>query len=39
VFLDIQNLFVKVCIADNSGFNPPLLGTPFTAFGGLHVTF
>ena len=38
-FLDIQNLLDNSYIADNSGFNPPLLGTPFTAFGGLRVKF
>ncbi len=26
-------------IADNSGFNPPLFGTPFTVFAGLRVKF
>ncbi len=38
-FFDIQNLFDNSYIAENSGFSPPLLGTPFTAFGGLRVTF
>ncbi|HET6472318.1 MAG TPA: TonB-dependent receptor [Pseudomonadales bacterium] len=37
-FVEIQNLFDTGYIADNSGFNPPLHGTPFTIFGGVRVT-
>jgi outer membrane receptor protein involved in Fe transport len=36
-FLNIENLFDRRYVADNSGFNPPLFGTPFTAFAGLRV--
>jgi outer membrane receptor protein involved in Fe transport len=36
-FLNIENLFSRRYVADNSGFNPPLFGTPFTAFAGLRV--
>jgi outer membrane cobalamin receptor len=36
-FLQIENLFNQHYIADNSGFNPPLRGTPFAAFVGAHV--
>ena len=39
VFVDIQNLFNSYYIADNSGFNPPLQGTPFTVFAGLRARF
>jgi outer membrane receptor protein involved in Fe transport len=38
-FLNIENLFDRRYVADNSGFNPPLFGTPFTAFAGLRVRF
>jgi outer membrane receptor protein involved in Fe transport len=38
-FVDIQNLFNKYYIADNSGFNPPLQGTPLTVFAGLKARF
>jgi outer membrane receptor protein involved in Fe transport len=38
-FVDIQNLFNAYYIADNSGFNPPLQGTPFTVFAGLKARF
>jgi transcriptional regulator with XRE-family HTH domain len=38
-FIDIQNLFNAYYIADNSGFNPPLQGTPFTIFAGLRARF
>jgi outer membrane receptor protein involved in Fe transport len=38
-FIDIQNLFNAYYIADNSGFNPPLQGTPFTVFAGLKARF
>jgi outer membrane receptor protein involved in Fe transport len=38
-FVDIQNLFNQYYIADNSGFNPPLQGTPFTVFAGLKARF
>jgi outer membrane cobalamin receptor len=37
VFLRIENLFNEHYIADNSGFNPPLRGTPFSAFAGARV--
>jgi outer membrane receptor protein involved in Fe transport len=36
-FLNIENLFNRRYVADNGGFNPPLFGTPFTAFAGLRV--
>jgi outer membrane receptor protein involved in Fe transport len=39
VFVDFQNLLDNSYIADNSGFNPPLLGTPFTAFGGFRAKY
>ena len=39
LFVDIENLFDNHYIADNSGFSPPLLGKPFTAFGGVRVRF
>jgi outer membrane receptor protein involved in Fe transport len=35
-FLQIENLFDRRYIADNSGFELPRLGTPFTAFAGLR---
>jgi outer membrane cobalamin receptor len=37
VFLHIENLFNVHYVADNSGFNPPLRGTPFSAFVGARV--
>ena len=37
-FVEIENLFDAGYTADNSGFNPPLHGTPFTIFGGVRVT-
>jgi outer membrane cobalamin receptor len=37
VFVHIENLFNQHYIADNSGFNPPLRGTPFSAFVGARV--
>jgi outer membrane receptor protein involved in Fe transport len=39
LFADVQNLLDNRYIADNSGFNPPLIGTPFTLFGGLRARF
>jgi outer membrane receptor protein involved in Fe transport len=38
-FLEFQNLLNRRYVADNSGFNPPLFGTPLTAFAGVHVKF
>lgn len=38
-FVDIQNLFNQYYIADNSGFSPPVQGTPFTVFAGLKARF
>jgi outer membrane receptor protein involved in Fe transport len=38
-FLEFQNLLNRRYIADNSGFSPPLFGTPFTVFAGLRVKF
>jgi outer membrane receptor protein involved in Fe transport len=38
-FIHIENLFNEHYIADNSGFNPPLRGTPFSAFVGARVRF
>ncbi|MBS0419609.1 MAG: TonB-dependent receptor [Proteobacteria bacterium] len=37
VFLHFENLFNERYIANNSGFNPPLRGTPFTAIAGAKV--
>ena len=37
VFVGIENLFNEHYIANNSGFNPPLRGTPFTAMAGARV--
>ena len=37
-FVEIENLFDEGYVADNSGFNPPLHGTPFTVFAGVRVT-
>jgi outer membrane receptor protein involved in Fe transport len=37
VFLNIENLFNRSYVADNSGFNPPLFGTPLSALAGLRV--
>jgi outer membrane receptor for monomeric catechols len=37
-FLQIENLFANRYIADNNGFEPRRLGTPFTALVGLRVT-
>ncbi len=39
VFVNVQNLFNQYYIADNSGLNPPLQGTPFTIFAGLKARF
>lgn len=39
LFLNIQNLFDRRYIADNSGIYPPLFGTPLSVFGGLRATF
>ena len=36
-FVQIENLLNEQYIADNSGFNPPLRGTPFTAFVGARM--
>ena len=36
-FVQIENLFDKRYIGTNDGFSAPLLGTPFTALGGLRV--
>lgn len=36
-YLQIENLFNEHYIADNSGFNPPLRGTPFSAFVGARI--
>jgi outer membrane receptor protein involved in Fe transport len=38
-FLEFQNLLNRRYVADNSGFNPPLFGTPLTAFAGVRVKF
>ncbi|MGH8430722.1 MAG: TonB-dependent receptor, partial [Solimonas sp.] len=38
-FVDIQNLFNAYYIANNSGFSPPVQGTPFTVFAGLKARF
>jgi outer membrane receptor protein involved in Fe transport len=35
-FVQIENLFDRRYIADNSGFEMPRIGTPFTAFAGLR---
>lgn len=35
-FVQIENLFNSHYVADNSGFNPPLRGTPFSAFVGFR---
>jgi outer membrane cobalamin receptor len=37
-YLSIENLFDAHYIADNSGFNPPLRGTPFSAYVGVRVS-
>jgi outer membrane receptor protein involved in Fe transport len=37
VFVHFENLFNEHYIANNSGFNPPLRGTPFTAVAGARV--
>ena len=39
LFVDVQNLFNAYYIADNSGLNPPLQGTPFSIFAGLKARF
>jgi outer membrane receptor protein involved in Fe transport len=36
-YLQIENLLDEEYIADNSGFNPPLRGTPFSALVGVRV--
>jgi len=36
-FVQVENLFDRRYIGTNDGFSPPLLGTPFTAFGGLRL--
>ncbi|MCA0302770.1 MAG: TonB-dependent receptor [Proteobacteria bacterium] len=38
-FVQVQNLFNQYYIADNSGLNPPLQGTPFTIFAGVKARF
>jgi outer membrane receptor protein involved in Fe transport len=35
-YLQIENLFDKTYIADNNGFEPPRLGTPFSAVLGVR---
>jgi outer membrane receptor protein involved in Fe transport len=37
-FAQVENLFDADYVADNSGFNPPLRGTPLTALAGIRVT-
>ena len=37
-FVQVENLFDRRYIADNSGFELPRLGTPFSAFAGLRWT-
>ncbi len=37
-YLSIENLFDASYVADNSGFNPPLRGTPFSAYVGVRVS-
>lgn len=37
-FVQVENLFDAHYVANNSGFNPPLRGTPLTAFVGVRVT-
>jgi outer membrane receptor protein involved in Fe transport len=37
-FAQVENLFDANYIADNSGFNPPLRGTPLTALAGIRLT-
>ena len=39
LFVNIENLFDRRYVVDNSGFNPPLFGTPFTAFAGVRMKF
>ena len=39
VFVNVQNLFNQYYIADNSGLNPPLQGTPFSIFAGLKAKY
>jgi outer membrane receptor protein involved in Fe transport len=36
-FAQVENLFDEDYIADNSGFSPPLRGTPLTAFAGVRL--
>lgn len=36
-YLHIENLFETHYVADNSGFNPPLRGSPFAMFAGLRI--
>ena len=36
-FVQIENLFDRRYVGTNDGFSPPLLGTPFTALGGLRI--
>jgi outer membrane receptor protein involved in Fe transport len=38
-FVNIENLFDRRYIADNSGFNPPLRGTPLSAVAGVRLRF
>jgi outer membrane receptor protein involved in Fe transport len=38
VYVDVQNLFDRRYVANNSGFNPPWLGQPFTVLGGVRVS-
>ena len=37
-FVQIENLFNSRYVADNSGFNPPLRGTPFSVYVGGRVS-
>jgi outer membrane receptor protein involved in Fe transport len=36
-FIQVENLFDRGYIADNSGFDLPRLGTPFSAFAGVRL--
>ncbi len=38
-FVDVENLLDERYVADNSGFNPPLWGTPLSVFAGVRVRF
>ena len=37
LFVNVQNLLDSRYVADNSGFNPPYLGTPLSVFGGIRI--